>query len=120
VEEGLRQCEEAVENFLGKGMRSGVVLLYLWMGRLYALFQGSVAGGEQKALDYTNRAVGLAQEIGAKGTLGEAYLDLGRFYQAKSQNDQAREYFAGAAELFEQCGLEECLKQARKALQSLG
>ncbi|MDM7999229.1 MAG: adenylate/guanylate cyclase domain-containing protein [Dehalococcoidia bacterium] len=119
VENALRQCEEAAERFLVKGMRSGVLTSYLWVGRLYALFQGSVTRGEQKALDCTNRAIGLAREIGAKGLLGEAYLDLGRFYQVKSQNDQAREYFAWAAELFEQCGLEQYLKQAREALHSL-
>jgi len=52
----------------------------------------------------------LASEIGAKGTLGEAYLDVGRLSQAKSQRDQARECFESAIKSFEDCGLKSYLK----------
>lgn len=61
----------------------------------------------------------MASEIGAKGTLGEAYLDLGRLSQAKSQRDQARECFESAIKSFEDCGLKSYLKQAQEALDSL-
>ncbi len=55
-----------------------------------------------------------------KGTLGEGYLDLGRLYQAKFQKDRARECFASAVSLFDECGLESYLKQTQQALDSLG
>ncbi len=73
-----------------------------------------------KAADHLNKAIEVAQEIGAKGTLGEAYLGLGRLHIAKRKKDEARECISKAIDLFEQCEIETRLKEAREVLDSLG
>ncbi|UCB49907.1 MAG: hypothetical protein JSW56_03155 [Deltaproteobacteria bacterium] len=61
----------------------------------------------------------MAKEIGAKGTEGQAYLDLGFLHKAKKRPSQAREYLIEAIQLFEQCEANGYLKQAKDALESL-
>jgi class 3 adenylate cyclase/tetratricopeptide (TPR) repeat protein len=73
-----------------------------------------------KAEGHFNKAIGVAEEIGAKGILGQVYLDLGRLHKAKKRKDKARECIAKAIEYFEICEAETFLKQAREELQSLG
>jgi tetratricopeptide (TPR) repeat protein len=74
----------------------------------------------RKAADHLNKAIEVAQEIGAKGILGDAYFDLGRLHKAKGRKDQARECITKAISFFEQCEIETKAKQAREALDSLG
>ncbi len=80
----------------------------------------SIPFAAKKAEDHFNRAIEIAREIGAKGTLGQAYLDLGLLHRAKGKKDKARECIRTAIEVFEQCEAEAYLKQAKEALQSLG
>jgi hypothetical protein len=74
----------------------------------------------KKADQHLNNAIGIAKEIGAKGILGQATLDLGLLCKAKKQTDLARKNITGAIEIFEQCEAEVFLKQAKEALASLG
>ena len=60
----------------------------------------------KKAVDHFNRAIEVLKEIGAKGPLGMAYLDLGMFYKSKKETDQARACLTEAIRIFEQNGAE--------------
>ena len=80
----------------------------------------SLPSADKKAAEHFNKAIEVAKEIGAKGIEGQAYLDSGRLHQLKGRADQARDCFSSAARIFEECEVEIFLKQARKALQTLG
>ncbi|MHC4457489.1 MAG: adenylate/guanylate cyclase domain-containing protein [Planctomycetota bacterium] len=74
----------------------------------------------RKAEDHFNKAIQVAEEIGAKGILGKAYLDLGLLHNAKERKAMAMECISNAIQLFKQCEAEVYLKQAKEALASLG
>jgi tetratricopeptide (TPR) repeat protein len=74
----------------------------------------------KKAEEYFNEAIKVSKEIGAKSFLGQAYLELGRLYQAKGKIEKARESLSNAIEVFEKCEADVYLKQAREALAALG
>ena len=73
----------------------------------------------KKAERYFNDAIKLSQEIGAKGFLGQALLNLGLLHQATKRSDSAKKYMQEAIEVFEQCEAEIYVKQAKEALASL-
>jgi class 3 adenylate cyclase/tetratricopeptide (TPR) repeat protein len=116
TDEALRMADDAIKNLLGSGTKPSAAMTHLWLGKIHTLLAGSVPDADQKALHHFDAAIALARETGMHGLLGEAYLDLGRFYLARSDKDQAREYLSSAVELFQQCGLENYLGQAREAL----
>ena len=74
---------------------------------------------DKKAQFHFNKAIETAKEIGAKGFLGLAYLDLGLLHKAKKRKDQAKKCISEAVQLFEQCEADVYLKQANEALESL-
>ncbi len=80
----------------------------------------NVPFASKKAEDHFNRAIEVAREIGAKGTLASACLGLGHLHKAKGRKDRARECISEAINLFEQCEAELYLKEAREALENLG
>jgi tetratricopeptide (TPR) repeat protein len=73
----------------------------------------------KKAEEHFNRALEVAKEIGAKGTMGMAYLDLGLLYRTKGKTEQAKKCVSEAIKIFEQTEAEGYLKQAKEALVSL-
>ena len=73
-----------------------------------------------KAEEHLQEAIRVAKEIGAKGFLGQAYLDMGALRKIKGSKDEARKYITFAIELFEECENDFFLKQAREALVALG
>jgi class 3 adenylate cyclase/tetratricopeptide (TPR) repeat protein len=79
----------------------------------------NVPFASKKAEEHFNRAIEVAKEIGAKGTMGMAYLDLGLLYKAKGKTDQAKKWIFDAIHIFEQTEAEGFLKQAKEALASI-
>ena len=79
----------------------------------------NVPFARKKAEDYFNNAIQIAKETGAKGVLGQAYLDLGILYKARKRKDQARKYLQDAIAIFELCEANSYLKQAKNALVDL-
>ena len=73
----------------------------------------------KKAEDHLNKAIDIAKEIGAKGTIAQAYFDLGLLYKAKKRKEKARGFLLKAIKLFEKSEAEIFLKQANEALYSL-
>jgi tetratricopeptide (TPR) repeat protein len=72
----------------------------------------------RKAETHLNKAIMVYREIGAKGSLASALLDLGNLHKAKGRIEQAREQIFAAIQLFEECGAGIYLKQAKAALES--
>jgi tetratricopeptide (TPR) repeat protein len=79
----------------------------------------NVPFASKKAEKHFSRAIEVAREIGAKGTMGMAYLDLGLLHKTKKKTEQARRCISEAIQLFEQCEAEFYLNQARGAFASL-
>jgi tetratricopeptide (TPR) repeat protein len=79
----------------------------------------NVPFASRKAEKHFSRAIEVAKEIGMKGQMGMAYLDLGLLHKTKKRTEQARRCISEAIQLFEQCEAEFYLKQAREALASL-
>jgi class 3 adenylate cyclase/tetratricopeptide (TPR) repeat protein len=79
----------------------------------------SVPVAAQKAEEHLKKAAETAEKIGAKRISGQAYLDLGYLHKAKKRSDIAKECFSEAIQIFEECEMEGCLKQAKEALGSL-
>jgi tetratricopeptide (TPR) repeat protein len=73
----------------------------------------------KKAEEHFKQAIEILKELGAKGFLGSAYLDLGLFYKARKKTQQARECISEAINIIEECEATEYLKQAKEALESL-
>jgi tetratricopeptide (TPR) repeat protein len=132
VEEALLACHEnqrrcwyaTIEHALGQVYlqivdKSATVSLTT-MAKNVGFILKNVPSAGKKAEDHFNKAIEVAKEIGAKGTLGQAYLDLGMLHKAKGRTAQAREYITKAVQVLEECQLEVFLKQAKEALTSSG
>jgi predicted ATPase len=74
----------------------------------------------KKAEAFFKKAIQRAKQDGAKGILGQAYLDLGHLYRAKKRDDRARECISEAVHIFGQIGAEVHLKKAKDALENMG
>ena len=102
-----------------KGVRSIPRVSLSTMAKNIGFLIKNVPFASKKAEKHFNRAIELAKEIGMKGTMGMAYLDLGLLHKTKKRTEQARRCISEAIQLFEQCEAEFYLKQAREALASL-
>ena len=72
-----------------------------------------------KAEEHFKKVIDSAKDIGAKGTLAQAYLDWGLLHKKKNQTDLAKECIFESIQIFEKCGSEAYVKQAKEALASL-
>ena len=79
----------------------------------------NVPSAGAKAEEHFKKAIQVAKEIGAKGILAQACLDLGLLYKAKGRTEQAKECITESVQIFEQTEAEGFLKQAKEALASL-
>jgi tetratricopeptide (TPR) repeat protein len=123
MSEGLKMLEDIRQACLENGRRSFYAAIEHTLGSVYlqmAQGEGQISPAAEKAEDHFNKAIEVAKEIGAKCTLGMAYLDLGLLHKAKDQKDQAIRWLSKAIEVFEECEAETRLKHAREALESLG
>jgi len=73
----------------------------------------------KKAENHLKKSIESAENIGAKGILGQAWLDLGRLYRVSKKKKNARDCFIKAIDVFEICGIETFKKQAKEELDSL-
>jgi tetratricopeptide (TPR) repeat protein len=70
----------------------------------------------RRAESHLNKAAEVARAIGAKGVLGQAYLDLGKLRKRLGKPDEAKKFITDAISLFETCGADSFLRQAREFL----
>jgi class 3 adenylate cyclase/tetratricopeptide (TPR) repeat protein len=73
----------------------------------------------KRAVYHFNKSIDLAEQIGAKVTLGMAYHELGLLYLSGSKTEKARECISKAVDVFAQCEAGVYLKQAEEDLASL-
>jgi tetratricopeptide (TPR) repeat protein len=115
----LTAAEEALRELLSMGLKGVYVWMLSGLAAMLSIMAGVIPNGSQKAKDYCENAIGVAQEIGAKAFLGQSYLNLGLVCSAEGDKDKARQCITEAISLFEQCELENSLSQAKEALESL-
>lgn len=73
----------------------------------------------RKAEKHLSMAIELSEKAGARGFLGPPYLQMGLLFQATGKPEKARQYLLKATDVFEQCGPQKSLEQARDLLSSL-
>jgi tetratricopeptide (TPR) repeat protein len=139
MSQGLRAIKEGYESYIKNERRFGLPYTEYLLGKIYfqisegtgsvrlsTLFKSigfllkNVPFATRMAEFHFNRAIEAAKEIGVKGALGQAYLSLGVLQKKKGVKDKASECISNAIQVFEQCGAEIYLKQAKEALESLG
>ncbi|HYA15440.1 MAG TPA: hypothetical protein VEF33_13980, partial [Syntrophales bacterium] len=138
LRKGIALMDDVRKGLLANDSKYRIIHSYYLLGRVYLkIIQG---GGKKnlsfigknigfliknfpfaalRAEEYFQKAIEVAKEIGAKGMLGQAYLDLGQLYKIKKKTNQAKKYITDAAQLFEQCEADVFLKQAKDALSLL-
>lgn len=79
----------------------------------------NIPSASKKAEVYYGKAIEVAEEIGAHGTLGQVYLDLGRLQQARKRKAQAVDCFDKAVGAFTRCNATAYLKEAEELKKEL-
>jgi tetratricopeptide (TPR) repeat protein len=138
MSEGLNLIEELLQHTFTCGRRWTYIFSECCLGNVYlqmvkgegdlhlsAILKNvgflikNVPVASRKAAAHFNKAIQAAEEIGANGLLGQAYLGLGRLHQAKKRKTKARECLLKAIDCFDRCQAETILKQTREELGSL-
>jgi len=138
LSQGIRIVEDTLSVFLENENKYRYATTEYFLGRVYfQIVQGAgprrlsvvaknlgflirnIPFASKKAEDHFNKAIEVAKEIGAKGILGQAYLNLGLLHKAKGRTKQAKKCVSEAIQLFEKCTAKVYLKQAKEILVSL-
>jgi class 3 adenylate cyclase/tetratricopeptide (TPR) repeat protein len=113
-------CSEYILGKVNSQIASGPNPSLSIMVKNIGFLAKTVPFASKKAEKHYNKAIELLKEIGMKGFLGQAYLDLGLLYKTTRKTDQARQCLLEAIDLFKECEAAGWLKQANEALDSLG
>jgi class 3 adenylate cyclase/tetratricopeptide (TPR) repeat protein len=73
-----------------------------------------------KAQLHLEKAIQLLTKAGAKGFLGEPYLQLGMLHKIKGRAEEARQCAREAVQIYQHCGSKANAKRAREILESIG
>ncbi|MEE9610350.1 MAG: tetratricopeptide repeat protein, partial [Desulfatiglandales bacterium] len=138
MSQGIRMIEDTQKSFLKNKRKSFLTLSESILGKLYLqIVEGAkpislttvaknigfilknVPSAGRKAEAHFNKTIEMAKEIGARGILGQTYLDLGFLHKEKGKKEEARKYISESIQIFEECGAEAFLKKAKDALGSL-
>jgi class 3 adenylate cyclase/tetratricopeptide (TPR) repeat protein len=113
-----------VEYLLGKAylqiVERAAPMSFSTMTKNIGFLVKNVPFAGKKAEEHFSKAIEVAKEIGAKGTLGQAYLGLGLLKKAMKRKNQALDSISQAIKVFEDSGADGPKKQAQEALASLG
>jgi len=135
---GMAMIEEAMRLSEETGAKYVLTFSYLFLGKIYkqiaegtgptslititkniGFLMKNVPFAAKKAENHFQKAIKLAQDIGAKSLLGQVTLELGLLHKIKGRTDEARKCISDAVHLFEECEADGFLKQAREKLASL-
>jgi class 3 adenylate cyclase/tetratricopeptide (TPR) repeat protein/ribosomal protein L40E len=138
MNQGLGLIENAQHECLENGRKYLYTLSHYLLGKLYlqivegaapvsvslvlkniGFLMKNVPFAKQKAKENLIKTIDIAEEIGAKGLMGMAYLDLGLLHKAKGEKDKAKECISTAIQLFGECEAETYMAQAKEVLVSL-
>jgi class 3 adenylate cyclase/tetratricopeptide (TPR) repeat protein len=137
MEKGLRMLENAHQALINNQRRTWYAQSEYMLGKIYSqiatgpkpalsimaknigfIVKNAPLAGK-KAEEHFNKAIEISKEIGAKGMLGRAYMELGLFYKARKKSGPARKCISEAADIFREYEAEVYLKQAKEAMESL-
>ena len=104
--------------YLGMALGEGDVSLSAMLKNIIFLLK-TIPFAARRAESHLNKAIEICRELGAKGILASALLDLGNLHKAKRRIEQARDHIAEAVQLFEECEAQNYLNQAKNALRTL-
>ncbi len=102
------------EIFLGIVQRTTPLNFFMMAKNFFFLIK-NIPVASRKAEKYFNRAIESANEIGAKGLAGQAYLRLGQLCIEKGKKHKAMDCISSAIQLFEACGATAFLEQSYAA-----
>ncbi|RPI76653.1 MAG: tetratricopeptide repeat protein, partial [Desulfobacteraceae bacterium] len=131
---GLKMLHSAQQEHRVKGRKYALVNVEYLIGRLFLLILSGIPGTLSwvkrlkikvrilplcalRARGYFKRAARWAEEIGARGIAGQAYLDLGVLYLKKGNTLRAGQYFRQALPIFEENHSKIYLSQAKRFLE---
>jgi tetratricopeptide (TPR) repeat protein len=113
VEEGLQVLEKSCQQWQQNGSRLRFAACGSMLAAVYSDLTRKARAGRQKSLAlradtraavYFQSSIESALQIGAKGTLAQAYRNWGNFYKDKGDIDKARDCFTESVAYFRQCG----------------
>ncbi|UCD78696.1 MAG: AAA family ATPase, partial [Desulfobacterales bacterium] len=138
LSEGIKMVEVTKQNIIESGRKGWIAF---WESLLGSIYLQMAIGGEKpnlsflfknivflmknaphasrKAETHFNNAIEHAKKVGANGTLGQTYLNLGLLHQAKKRVGKAKECLSEAVRIFEETEAQVYLKKAKEALESL-
>jgi hypothetical protein len=122
MSQGPRLLEEILQHLLVCERRWAYILTECCLGNVYLqMVKGegdlslaiilknlgflikNVPFASRKAAAHFNKAIEVAEEIGAIGLLGQAHLGLGKLHKAKKRKDKARECRLKAVDCIDRC-----------------
>lgn len=110
------QCHYQLGQVYMKMVRGGGKTNWLIMLKNFWYLIRTIPFAARRAESHLNKAAEVARAIGAKGVLGQAYLDLGKLRKRLGKPDEAKKFITDAISLFETCGADSFLRQAREFL----
>jgi class 3 adenylate cyclase/tetratricopeptide (TPR) repeat protein len=135
---GIRLGEKIKRIYLKKGSKYRAANIDLFYGKIYLqmversrpmtasfllknirFLARNIPAAKRKSEYHFNQAINLANEIGAKGIVGQSHLGLGKLFAIRKNPGEAKEHFSKAIEIFKDTGAEVFLQQTEDALQSL-
>ena len=120
VEEGLHVLEKSCQQWQQNGSRLRFAACGSMLAAVYSDLTRKARAGRQKSLAlradtravvYFQSSIESARQIGAKGTLAQAYRNWGNFFKDKGDIDKARDCFSESVAYFRQCGSDALSKQ---------
>ncbi len=120
VEEGLAILERSCGQWQENGSRLRFAACGSMLAAVYSDLTRKARAGRHKELarqadrqatSYFERSIASARQIGAKGTLAQAYRNWGIYYRDKGEVDKARDCFAEAVGYLRLCGSDILLQQ---------
>jgi tetratricopeptide (TPR) repeat protein len=137
MSQGFKLIDNAHQSFIREERKYYIALTEYILGKIYSQIvegAGSVSPlslvknigflvktvpfADQKASTHFNKAIEIANELGAKSVTGPAYFDWGLLHKAKKRKVQARECISRAIQIFEECEAGLYLKHAQDELAS--
>ncbi|HKO91080.1 MAG TPA: AAA family ATPase [Polyangiaceae bacterium] len=117
LEEGMRLIEEASQGCAANGdVLFHQVNEYLKAKVYLQMFLGGHQASEEQAAALLTSAISYWRQVGSRGWLAQALLDLGLLHQARHRPQAAQVCWTEAADLFEKVGADLLLEQVRGLL----
>ena len=135
---GMQLIKKALQIFTNQNRKGSITFMEYLIGKIYLeMVKGDntlspitmiknigflikhVPSAAKNAETQLTKAIETARKVGAKGIMGQAYIDLGLLHKIKKRNEQARLNYEKATDIFEKTGAYAYLDRTREALSDL-